>query len=102
MAVNNKAYFRVVWQFPSSTENSKLQQVVSLEGSGVREEWMSEQTLVISENKAGGKYIVYSMLKITGERLLYHHDSEIWQSHLCKTKISFTVTLGSQSNICKS
>lgn len=90
MAVDNNAYFRVVWQFPSSTENGKLQKAVSLEGSGVREEQMSEQTSVISENKAGRKYTVFPMLKITSEHLLHHRDAEIWQKgHLCKNKSDF-------------
>lgn len=33
--------------------------------------------LIISENKAGGKYIVLPTLQIAGEHLLHHHDSEI-------------------------
>ena len=103
MAVDNNAYFTVAWQFPSSTENGKFPCVVSLVRSMVRKEWMSEQILLISENKAGKKYIVYPMLKIAGEHLVHHRDSEIWQKgYLCKTKLTFTVTVRSWSNIRKS
>lgn len=103
MTVDNNACFRIVWQFSSSTENGKLQQVVSLERSWVREEWMSEQNLVMSENKAEGKHTVLLMLKIAGEHLLHHCDLAIWlRGHLCKTKVTFTANERSQSNIGKS
>lgn len=103
MAVDNNTYFRIVWQFSSSAENGKLQQFVSLERSRVREEWMSEYNLVMSEKKAEGKHIVFLTLKISGEHLLHHCGLAIWQSgHLCKTKVTFTANVRNQSNIAKS
>lgn len=103
MAVDNNAYFRIVWQFLSSAENGKLKQVLSLEKSRVWEEWMSEQNLVVSEKKAEGEHIVFLMLKISGEHLLHHCDLAIWQSgHVHKTKVTFTANVRNQSNIVKS
>lgn len=96
MAVDNNAYFRIVWQYSSSAENGKFQQVVSLERSRVSEQY----NLVMSEKKAEGKHIVFRMLKISGEHLLYHCDLAIWQSgHLCETKVTFTANVRNQSNI---
>lgn len=88
MAVDNNAYFRIVWQFSSSEENGKPpKQVVTLERSRVREEWLSEQNLVVYEKKAEGKHIVFFVLQISGEHLLCHHDLSIWQrGHFVKQK----------------
>lgn len=38
---------------------------------------MSEQNLVMSENKAEGKHIVLLMLEISGGHLLHHRDLAI-------------------------